>query len=174
MTFMLPDGSVAVPSDLLSTAYDELKRMAHQRLRKGQPLTLLDTTALVHETWFRLAGREAGWHDRAHFLAYAAQAMRSIVVDAVRERATLRRGGDLVQVTMSTQLALAQDDEQILRVHEALLDVEKVSPRLARVVELRYFVGLDEEATAEALGTSRRTVQRDWLKARALLWEALQ
>lgn len=171
---MPPDASVAMPADLLSSAYDELKRMARQRLRKGQPLTLLDTTALVHETWFRLAGRQSVWQSHAHFLAYAAQAMRSIVVDAVRERAALRRGGDVMRVTLDTQLQPVDGDEQILRVHEALAALEKLEPRLARVVELRYFVGLDEEATADALGASRRTVQRDWSKARALLWEALQ
>lgn len=161
-------------SDLLAETYDELKRMAHQRLRKGEPLTLLDTTALVHEVWFRLAERQAAWkNDKAHFFGYAARAMRSVVVDAARQRAALRRGGDVQHVTMDTQLSPAEGDTEILRVHEALQALEQVEPRLARVVELRYFVGLDEVEAAEALNVSRRTVQRDWMKARALLWEAM-
>jgi len=161
-------------SDLLAETYHELKRMAHQRLRKGEPLTLLDTTSLVHEAWFRLAARHAVWKDdKAHFFGYAAQAMRSVVVDAARERATLRRGGDARHVTLDTQPSPADGDAEILRVNEALQDLETMEPRLARVVELRYFVGLDEVETAEALNISRRTVQRDWLKARALLWEAM-
>jgi RNA polymerase sigma factor (TIGR02999 family) len=168
--------ATASPShSLLESIYDELKRMAHQRLRRNQPLTLLDTTALVHETWFRLSQRLGLLEqDRAHFFAYAAQAMRSVVVDAVRERAALRRGGDALHLTLDTQLPVADGDQEILCVHEALLDLEKLDERLARVVELRYFVGLDEMEAAQVMGVSRRTLQRDWSKARALLWEALQ
>lgn len=163
------------PDALLGTIYEDLKRMARQRLRKGQPLTLLDTTALVHETWFRLSGKLGLLQeDRAHFFAYAARAMRSVVVDAARERHALRRGGDAPHLTLDTQLPLAHGDEEVLRVHEALDALERLDARLARVVELRYFVGLDEVEAAEVMGVSRRTLQRDWSKARALLWEALQ
>ncbi|WP_205746291.1 ECF-type sigma factor [Dyella amyloliquefaciens] len=160
-------------AELLATSYDELKRMAHSRLRKGEALTLLNTTSLVHEAWVRMSSRNGPWESRAHFFGYAAQAMRSVVVDAARERSALRRGGDLQQVTLATELPAAPGDAEILRVHEALQDLEKLDERLARVVELRYFVGLDESEAAEALNVSRRTVQRDWMKARALLWEAM-
>ncbi|WP_239948720.1 ECF-type sigma factor [Dyella terrae] len=172
----MPVAPSAPPSgDLLAETYNELKRMAHQRLRKGEPLTLLNTTSLVHEVWFRLRDRHAVWKDdKAHFFGYAAQAMRSVVVDAARERAALRRGGELRQVTLDTQLPQIDGDAEILRVHEALQDLEKIDARLVRVVELRYFVGLDEVEAADALNVSRRTVQRDWLKARALLWEAMK
>ncbi|WP_157971423.1 ECF-type sigma factor [Dyella sp. C9] len=170
-----PPLAACTPETLFEAIYDDLKQMAHQRLRRGHALTLLDTTALVHETWFRLSARLGLLQqDRQHFFAYAAQAMRSVVVDAVRERAALRRGGDAVHMTLDTQLPATGGDEQVLRVHEALLDLETLDPRLARVVELRYFVGLDEVEAAEAMGVSRRTLQRDWSKARALLWEALQ
>lgn len=160
---------------LLPAIYDELKRMARQRLRKGQPLTMLDTTALVHETWFRLASRLGLLQqDRAHFFAYAARAMRSVIVDAARERSAQRRGGDVAHVPLDTRVPEYEADEQVLRVHAALVDLERLDARLARVVELRYFVGLDEVEAAEVMGVSRRTLQRDWTKARALLWEALR
>jgi RNA polymerase sigma factor (TIGR02999 family) len=165
---------LSADGDLVAASYDELKRIAHQRLRRGEALTLLNTTSLVHEAWVRLSGREGAWQSRAHFLGYAAQAMRSVVVDAVRERSALRRGGDLQQVTLVTDLPPLGGDEEILHVHEALQALDKLDARLARVVELRYFVGLDEVEAAEVLNVSRRTLQRDWIKARALLWEALK
>ncbi|WP_430391569.1 ECF-type sigma factor [Dyella sp. 20L07] len=169
-----PSDVTRAPDALLAAIYDDLKRMARQRLRKGQPLTVLDTTALVHETWFRVSEKLGLLQDdRAHFFAYAARAMRSVVVDAARERAAQRRGGDVRHVTLDTDLPVAHGDDEVLRVNDALGDLEKRDERLARVVELRYFVGLDEIEAAQVMGVSRRTLQRDWAKARALLWEAL-
>lgn len=119
-----------------------------------------------------MAGAEgADFPDRRHFLAYAAQAMRSVIVDVVRARQAERRGGGLAHVTLGTGLAerLSAQDDDVLRVHEALDELGRVEPRLARVVEMRYFAGLREQEIAEALGVTERTVQRDWQKARLFL-----
>ena len=133
---------------------------------------MLDTTALVHEAWLRLAcAQGTDFPDRRHFLAYAAQAMRSVVIDLVRARQADRRGGGLAHLTLDTAIAdqLPQGDADLLRVHEALDELAQVEPRLAQVVEMRYFAGLREQEIAEALNITERTVQRDWQKARLFL-----
>ncbi|MFT7722185.1 MAG: ECF-type sigma factor [Roseateles sp.] len=157
--------------ELRDDLYRELRRMARQRLRRSGPLTLLDTTSLVHESWLKLAG-SSGWQGLAHghFMAYAATVMRSIVVDYARARQAQRRGGDATHLPLDELPTLAHRDDEYLQVHDALAELERHDPRLARLVELRFFVGLEETECAEALGQSRRTVQRDWQKARALLW----
>lgn len=174
-----PTASPAAPPDALDTTrrdalYRELRQLARQRLRRSGPLTLLDTTALVHEGWLKLA-RQAGWHDmtHAHFMAYAATVMRSIVVDYARARQAQQRGAGATHVPLDELPTLAHRDDEYLQIHDALDDLERQDPRLARLVELRFFVGLEETECAEALGQSRRTVQRDWQKARALLWASL-
>lgn len=155
--------------------YRELRAMARQRLRRCGHLTLLDTTALVHESWLKLSGRdELDAMDRPHFMAYAASAMRSIVIDYARARLALQRGGGAIHLDIDELPTLAHRDDEYLHVHEALLALEQSDSRLARLVELRYFVGLDEVECAELLGVARRTVQRDWQKARALLWGMLE
>ncbi len=157
--------------------YADLRRLAHSRLRRSGDLTLLDTTALVHESFLRLHGSDgAVFADRQQFLAYAAKVMRTVVVDLVRARQAERRGGGASAVTLNTEVAqsaLAHDDE-VLRVHEALDELAALEPRLAQVVELRYFGGLTEAEIAASLGLTERTVQRDWRKARALLSLALR
>lgn len=158
--------------------YAELHRLAHARLRRENGFTLLDTTALVHESWLRLAaGASPAFPDRQHFLGYAARVMRSVVVDLVRARAAERRGGGAEHVTLNTTLmgALGPADggDEVLRVHEALDDLAAAEPRLAQVVEMRYFAGLNEAEIAQALGVTERTVQRDWAKARLYLAQAL-
>lgn len=161
---------------VVALLYAELQRLARQRLAQaGQP-TALDATALVHESWLRLqrAG-ELDFPDRGHFLAYAAKVMHSIVIDLIRARQAQRHGGDLEQVTLNTAVAELppQRDDEILRVHEALAELAELEPRLAQVVEMRYFGGLLESEIAEALGVTERTVQRDWQKARLFLSMAL-
>ena len=108
-----------------------------------------------------------------HFMAYAATVMRSIVVDYARARIAQQRGGGATHVPLDELPTLAHRDDEYLQIHDALADLERQDPRLARLVELRFFVGLEEAECAEALGQSRRTVQRDWQKARALLWASL-
>lgn len=152
--------------------YDELRRMAHAKLRRcGGPLTL-QTTVLVHESYLRLLGVAGlSFPDRARCLAYASQVMRAVIVDLVRAQQAQRRGGQWVHLTLNTDMADAatQHDEDILRVHEALEALALAEPRLARVVEMRYFGGLAETDIAQALNVTVRTVQRDWQKARLFL-----
>jgi RNA polymerase sigma factor (TIGR02999 family) len=162
---------------LFSLLYEELRTMAHYRLSKSEPLTLLDTTSLVHESYVRFvkAGR-LGQFDQCQFLAYASHAMRSVVVDLVRSRRAERRGGGEIRIELE-RCDVAQPnpgEDDILRVNEALDELAKVDARLAQVVEMRYFAGLEEREIASALALTERTVRRDWKKARMLLSLALQ
>lgn len=158
--------------------YADLQRLAHGRLRREGEFTLLDTTALVHESYLRLRGGPApDFSDRHHFLAYAARVMRSVIVDLVRARLAERRGGGALHLTLNTTLAAAvgapDGGDEVLRVHEALDSLTAADARLGAVVELRYFGGLSETEIAQALGVTERTVQRDWQKARLFLSAAL-
>ena len=161
---------------MFAETYRELRRLAHARLRSGGRNTVLDTTALVHETFLKLSANAAvKFPDRPRFLVYAGRVMRSVIVDLARQRATDRRGGEAVHLTFTTQLAdHAAGAEEIVRVHEALAALEKVDARMAQVVELRYFGGLTEAEIAEALGVTDRTVRRDWEQARLFLADALK
>lgn len=162
--------------DLMTELYAELRRLARSRLAAGGRNVLLDTTVLVHESFLRLHGAgRVGLQDRDHFMAYAATAMRSVVIDYLRRRASEKRGGDVEHVTLDTALGevLGAQDDEILDVHEALESLAKVDPRLVQVVEMRYFAGLTEEEIGRALDVSARTVRRDWERARLLLAEML-
>lgn len=156
---------------LSAAAYEDLRRLARARLRSNGPLTLLDTSGLVSDTYRRLAMQHnLQIENRAHFLGYCSRIMRSIIIDLVREKNAERRGGGERKITLNTTLgdALASQDEP-LRIDDALADLAKLEPRLAQVVEMRYFGGYNEQEVAEALGITARTVQRDWQKARVLL-----
>ena len=162
--------------DLFELLYHELRRLARARLAAGGRHVLLDTTALVHESFLRLQGAgKVGLTDRNHFMAYAATAMRSVIVDYVRKRASGKRGGDVEHVTLDTALGetLGATDEEIVEVHEALDALGEVDPRLVRVVEMRYFAGLSDDEIGAALNLTGRTVRRDWERARLLLAEML-
>ena len=149
--------------------------IARARLRSGGRETLLDTTALVHEAYLRLAGIEFGSADQRSYFAYASRAMRSVIVDFARRRQSERHGGDALIVTLTGTLGERQPAaaDDIVRVHEALEELERIDARLAQVVEMRYFAGLSEPQIAQALGISERTVRRDWEKARLLLERSL-
>jgi len=149
--------------------YQELHRLARARLALGGRDTVLDTTALVHEAFLKLQSSSTPL-DHNHFLNYAARAMRSIVIDAIRMRNAERHGGNQFRVTFDPTIGLIADT-RVLAVHEALEALERLDPRLAHVVEMRYFAGLTEAEVALALGISERTVRRDWEKARLLLGE---
>lgn len=164
------------PLDLaVSRAYEELRAIAHRRLAGRGPGGTLSTTALVHETYLKLVEHSrAEWSDRAHFLAVASLAMRHVIVDLARERAAVKRGGSPLHVTLDEESAGAEDQAEIvLQLNEALERLAEWDPRLAQVVECRFFGGLTEAETAEALAVTVRTVQRDWVKARVLLRRAL-
>ena len=163
--------------DLFELLYHELRRLARSRLAAGGRHVLLDTTALVHESFLRLQGAgKVGLTDRNHFMAYAATAMRSVIVDYVRKRSSEKRGGDVEHVTLDTHLGdtLGATDQEIVEVHEALDALGEVDARLVRVVEMRYFAGLSVDETAEALGVSRPTIVRDWQAARTWLYGELR
>jgi RNA polymerase sigma factor (TIGR02999 family) len=170
-------GDDSAVNKVFSILYDDLHRIAHARLRRNQPLTLLNTTGLVHDAYLRfLKADRLEVSDRPHFLAYAARVMRSIIVDAVRKRQAERHGGDAVHVTLNTAIgdSVQAQENEIARVGDAVADLAKLDNRLAQVVEMRYFAGLTEVDIAEALGVTERTVRRDWEKARALLFAALR
>lgn len=159
--------------------YADLHRLAHARLHAGSGPALLDTAALVNESYLRLVGsRGLSFPDRLHFLSYVGKVMRSVIVDLVRQRRSERGGGDAMFVTLTTQLgealAGAAAEDEILQVHAALDALALVDARMAQVVELRYFAGLTEVEIAAALGLNERTVRRDWQQARLFLAEALK
>ncbi|MCW5664674.1 MAG: sigma-70 family RNA polymerase sigma factor [Piscinibacter sp.] len=162
---------------LFQLLYPELRRIAHGRLARNVRDTLMSTTALVHECYLKLLQSERlKPEDRAHFLAYAASAMRSIVVDTARASLAERRGGAAEHLPLDTGVAesVGAAEEQILDVDVALGELAQLDPRLARVVEMRYFGGMKDTEIAEALGLTDRTVRRDWEKARLLLAHALR
>jgi len=170
-------GDPGAIDQVFTLTYRELREMAHQRLYRSHPLTSLDTTSLVHECYLRLVRLgQLQTRDRAHFLAYAARVMRSIVVDFVRQRLAKRRGGDDQRVTLKTEIrdSTPASEEQIMQVDEALEELALLDPRLVEVVEMRYFAGFTVEQIAESRGVTTRTIRRDWEKARLLLCAALQ
>ncbi|MGY0557443.1 ECF-type sigma factor [Lysobacter sp. A421] len=169
-------GDRAALDQVLATLYHQLHAMARRQLA-GQRGQTLDATALVHEAYLKLSSkREATFDDRSHFFAYAASAMRSVVVDYARQRLAKKRGGDLHRVTdlpEDLEGGLRLDDE-MLALDIALTRLAAVDARLAKVVELRYFAGLSELEIATLLERSERSIRRDWQKARLFLLASLR
>jgi len=173
----ISDGDAGAFDRLVPLVYDELRRIAHGHLRRQRPGGTLDTTGLVHEAYLKLAEQSGlDLRDRGHFLAVSARAMRQVLVDFARARTAAKRGG-----AEARRVELEEDSAAVVTQAELLLDVDRAlaglrahSERLAQVVECRYFAGYSEEETAMALGTSLRTAQRDWLRARAWLRRALE
>ena len=163
-------------ADRFAVAYDELRRLAHAQLRRHERTGLLDTTALVHESWLRVA-QSKGFtpEDKRHFLFYAAKVMRSVIVDHARARNAERRGGDLERATLNSRiLENVTMESGVLRIDEALDLLEAADAQLARIVELRFFAGLTADEAAEALDISPRTLYREWEKARLILADAIR
>ena len=172
----LQAGDLQARDALFAAAYSDLHRLAQARLRTGGRQLTLDATSLVHETYLRFVRiGELRAEDRRAFFAYASQVMRSVIVNLIRDRMTQKRGGDYLPVTLSSQVIgnVAQDEETVIKVHEALEELEKADSRLAQVAQMRYFGGYTEQEIAETLGVTERTVQRDWDKARLILAAAL-
>jgi RNA polymerase sigma factor (TIGR02999 family) len=161
----------AVAQRLFELLYNELRRLARSHLRREDPGHTLSATALTHEAWFRLSAQtRTEWKNRGHFLAVASTMMRRILVNHAEARRAAKREAELVPLTLSGLEELgAAPDRDVIAVHEALLAFEAVDPRAAKVVELRYFGGLEIEEIAEVQGTSAATVKRDWTLARAWL-----
>ena len=154
----------------LSAVYEALRGLAHRQLRKSGGNTL-NTTALVHEAWMKLSKSSRGdFESRGHFFAIAAKAMRQIIVDHARKRKADKRGGNQVLVSsIVSNVGVDSNVEELLAVDALRTKLEKIDPRLALVVEWRFFGGLEEDEIAQALGVHVRTVRRDWRKARAFI-----
>jgi RNA polymerase sigma factor (TIGR02999 family) len=156
---------------LFQAVYGELRRIAGRQLQGERPGHTLGTTGVVHETYLKLADQtRVQWQDRSHFYKVAAVAMRRILVDYARRHRAKRRGGEAQRITLNENATAAERSETLLALDEALERLAAMNPRLSQVVECRYFGGLSEQETAEALGLTLRTVQRDWAKARGWLY----
>lgn len=169
-------GEAAAAEELLPLVYDELRALAARRLGGERPGHTLSPTALVHEAWLRLAHDESfAPDDRRQFFAVAARRMRQVLVDHARRRNAERRGGEMERVTLSALDAEGGETGGIdsVALDQALTQLEALDARKARVVELRYFAGLEMAEIAEVLGISRATAQRDWEVARTILYRAL-
>ena len=167
-------GDAATVTRLFPLFYEDLRRLARRQLGGGRRRTL-NTTALVHEAFVKFSGH-AGLtvQSRAHFFALAAKAMRQVIVNHARQHMAKKRGGDMRHVSLDVEvISIDEEAGHLVELDEALVDLEKRDERLVRVVECRFFAGLTEPETAEALDVSVRTVQRDWLRARAWLRKAL-
>ena len=176
LVLRLSEGDAITVGELLPLVYGELRGLAERYMRRERPDHTLSPTALVHEAYLRLVDQSrVEWQDRSHFLGVAAIAMRRILVEHARRRQLVRRGGDRERVSLR-DVVTAQDDsaDTLIALNDALERLAVVSPRLVRVVECRYFLGLTEEETAAALDVTSRTVRRDWIKAKGWLAEALE
>ena len=162
-------------SDLFPLVYDELRKLAAQKMTRENPGQTLQGTALVHEVWLRLGGdAQPEWSNRAHFFAAAAEAMRRILVDNARRKKSVRHGGGLERVVLDDIDCFgSSDDEQIVALHEALERLAQHDPEKEQVVKLRFFAGLTTEEIAKILGVSEPTVKRRWAYARAWLWREM-
>ena len=161
---------------LMPTVYEELRVIARHHLARRDAGTTLSPTGLVHEAYLKLSnGSHSHWRDRAHFFALASVVMRHVLVDRARARVAHKRGGGFVRITLDDDLAAAPDQaELVLLLGDAIDRLAAIEPRLARVVDCRFFGGLSDEEIAAALEVTVRTVQRDWMKARMLLRRALE
>lgn len=161
---------------LFDVSYDELKRLAHSRLWAANLKQSFATESLLHESYLKLANQKTlAIPDRQHFFAYASKVMRSIILDAVRDANAERRGGGQANLTLSTEIAdVTPRGGDVHAIDDALNDLQRISPELARLVEMRFFGGMTEVEIAEVLGVSERTVRREWEKARAALLVLLE
>ena len=169
-------GEAGAAEQLLPLVYDELRRLAARRLRQEADAATLQPTALVHEAWLRLASQGAReWNDRQHFLRTAALAMRRILVDLARKKAARKRGRKMERVDIAElNLSSPEPDERVLLVNEALVRLEAEDPESARLITCKFFGGFSNEETAEMLGISERTLNRQWAYAKAALYRLIQ
>jgi RNA polymerase sigma factor (TIGR02999 family) len=169
-------GDPGASAELFPLVYDELRKLAAQKLAHERPGQTLQATGLVHEAYLRLVGNvdDAQWSNRGHFFAAAAESMRRILIEKARRKGRIRHGGELKRVDLDSQLDASEEpDTNLLALDEALGQLEAEEPEAAQVVKLRYFAALTIEETALALGLSVRTVNRHWAFARAWLYERL-
>ncbi|AHG93790.1 RNA polymerase sigma factor (plasmid) [Gemmatirosa kalamazoonensis] len=175
----LRGGDAAALDALVPLLYDELRTLAHRQRRRWVGDDTLDTTALVHETYLKLADRHgASWETRAHFMAAAAQAMRHVLINYARDRRTRKRGGASVRVPLDSVEAQEgeadEEEELLLALDTALRELERANARQGRIVECRFFAGMSIAETALALGVSTASVSRGWALAQVRLYEAVR
>lgn len=173
----IAQGDAHAAAQLLPLVYEELRRLAAQKLAHEQPGQTLDPTALVHEAYLRLVGTadRPQWQDRRHFFAAAAEAMRRVLIDNARRRHAQKRGGDRTRQELDpSALAAPEASEELLALDEALTQLAAAEPRIAQLVQLRYFGGLTVKEAAAVLGVAPRTADDYWAYARAWLRTALQ
>jgi len=172
----LAAGDQKAASELVPLVYEELRRLAARHLAHERSDHTLQTTALVHEAYVKLAGqKDAKWQNRAQFFGVASQAMRRILVDYARTKQRIRRGGKQQKVSLDdVSLVSSERTEEVLAVHESLSRLEALDARQARIVELRYFGGLTVEEIAEVVGISAKTVMRELNVAKAWLYGDLR
>ena len=170
------DGGAAALDRVFPFVYDKLRAIAHAHLGPDGEGRTVSTTALVHEAYLKLVDAERlEWQDRVHFFSLASRAMRQILIDYARRYASAKRGGDLHRVDLDdVQIAVADRADTLVSLDAALTRLAEMSPRLAQVVELRFFGGLSEDDTAKVLGVTDRTVRRDWIKARGWLHQEMR
>jgi RNA polymerase sigma factor (TIGR02999 family) len=169
------NGNKAALDKLMPLVYDELRRLARYYIRRERAGQTLQTTALVNEAYLRLVDqRNVRWQNRAHFFAIAAQLMRRILVDKARKRYNAKRGGNLRKVSLDGVAVLSGErDADLIALDEALIDLEAMDSRKSKIVELRFFGGLNIEEAAEVLSISPATVQREWSVAKAWLYREI-
>jgi RNA polymerase sigma factor (TIGR02999 family) len=172
----IDQGDPQAANELLPLVYEELRRLAAQKMARERPSQTLQATALVHEAWLRLGGDDQPtWQNRAHFFAAAAEAMRRILIDNARRKNYLRHGGGKERVNLDgLDLAAAMDDEQLLELNEALNQLAEHDAQKAELVKLRFFTGLTNEQVAQVLGISEPTAKRHWAYARAWLYRRIK
>lgn len=169
------EGNSDAADRLWSEVYDELRRIAHYKLRHERSGHTLSTTALVHEAYLKLIDQSrVEWEDQLHFFAMSSRIMRNILIDYARRRSAQKRGGDRPHVQLDDAIVSAERSARMfLALDEALKQLTELDERLGRVVEYRFFGGMQEQEIAELLGVSKRTVRRDWRKAKGWLSRAL-
>jgi RNA polymerase sigma factor (TIGR02999 family) len=169
------EGNQEALDSLMPLVYDELRRLARHYLQQEHPGHTLQSTALVHEAYMRLAGHHpSGWESRAHFFGVAARLMRQILVDHARSHAAAKRGENPLKLTLTEGLLAAkQADLDLVALDDALNTLAQLSPQQSQIIELRFFSGLSIEDTAEVMGISPATVKRNWTMARAWLFREM-
>jgi RNA polymerase sigma factor (TIGR02999 family) len=169
------DGEAGAFNRLIELIYPELRRIARGQLRRWRPDVPLGTESCVHEAYLKLVDQsKANWQDRNHFYAIAARAMRQVIIDYARRRGSRKRGGGAPHLTLNEHgVAAQQQADQLIALEELLAGLEGEDPRLLQIVECRFFAGYSEAETADILGISSRTVERDWLRAKSWLREAM-
>lgn len=160
---------------LMPLVYQELRRLAARQMRRENPGHTLQTTALVNEAYCKLVDQKnVRWQSRVHFFSIASQLMRRILIDHVRKRASTKRGGGDFKIALDDAVIIAEQAPQLLVLDDALRRLSEMDPRKGRIVEMKFFGGLNEEEIAEVEQISTRTVEREWRKARAWLYDAIQ